>query len=188
MKNEWSKVINHKALLYYLSTWVVPRGINLIETGISNNALYEYPLIVWWNNGNDLYAETHKIKQLINKITYNFIAKNPWPYWLFLSGWLDSTIVLDSLRNNYTWEIHTITFIYSNTDKETLKLVEFLSKKYNTIHKFIELNEDNIFLLDSIQKNLQNPLVFDYWMVMDHIWLDYFNKLGIKNVLNWMWD
>lgn len=187
--NKIKSKINKKALIYYLSTWIVPRWLSIFDENLEKNKWFlQFPKEVGNNNGISFPLAIKNFKSLLNELISNYVNKNKWPYWLLLSWWSDSSSILSLLRNNTEEKIYTLSFIYKNTEEKTINIINKLTKEYNTIHKYIILDENDLLVIDEVESMLDNPVIFDYWTIMDYKWLSYFSEIWVKNVLNWLGD
>lgn len=139
------------------------------------------------NESKDISFFKYEISKIIDNEINLYNLKDWENIWLLLSGWLDSTLLLNLLINKFpNSKIYTYTLWYKNDDKH-LEIAKNISKHYNTIHREIifDLDISLLNILDEIYQNWYD-LEWEDSLIMNHI-LSKEVKKDCKVVFSWFW-
>ncbi|MEA3514570.1 MAG: asparagine synthase-related protein [Nanoarchaeota archaeon] len=148
--------INARNLALYFLFSFVPKGESILS-GEQDLRIKKFEMFKNQKINIDYNNLESQYKQMLYKSVKSLLPDDSKePIGLFLSGGLDSTIILHCLRKVTDRPIFSVTAVY-NLNDEVLKRIRLITKKYNTIHKNIIIDSSSVKELPDILNNFNQP-------------------------------
>ena len=146
----------------------VPRG-SFLMAGNQETKIFEYWNLFESNNSNKIISEPLKT---VNKLLLESVEKrliSDVPYGIFLSGGIDSSILVAAASKVSTQKVNTFSIVFKEKGFDERKFSRQIASKYKTNHLELELNPEEIL------QQIEEPFKF-----MDHPSVDGINTFFIS--------
>ena len=146
----------------------VPRG-SFLMAGNQETKIFEYWNLFESNNSNKITSEPLKT---VNKLLLESVEKrliSDVPYGIFLSGGIDSSILVAAASKVSTQKVNTFSIVFKEKGFDERKFSRQIASKYKTNHLELELNPEEIL------QQIEEPFKF-----MDHPSVDGINTFFIS--------
>ena len=146
----------------------VPRG-SFLMAGNQETKIFEYWNLFESNNLNKITSEPLKT---VNKLLLESVEKrliSDVPYGIFLSGGIDSSILVAAASKVSTQKVNTFSIVFKEKGFDERKFSRQIASKYKTNHLELELNPEEIL------QQIEEPFKF-----MDHPSVDGINTFFIS--------
>ena len=146
----------------------VPRG-SFLMAGNQETKIFEYWNLFESNNSNKVTSEPLKT---VNKLLLESVEKrliSDVPYGIFLSGGIDSSILVAAASKVSTQKVNTFSIVFKEKGFDERKFSRQIAIKYKTNHLELELNPEEIL------QQIEEPFKF-----MDHPSVDGINTFFIS--------
>ncbi len=146
----------------------VPRG-SFLMAGNQETKIFEYWNLFESNNSNKVTSEPLKT---VNKLLLESVEKrliSDVPYGIFLSGGIDSSILVAAASKVSTQKVNTFSIVFKEKGFDERKFSRQIASKYKTNHLELELNPEEIL------QQIEEPFKF-----MDHPSVDGINTFFIS--------
>ena len=146
----------------------VPRG-SFLMAGNQETKIFEYWNFFESNNSNKIISEPLKT---VNKLLLESVEKrliSDVPYGIFLSGGIDSSILVAAASKVSTQKVNTFSIVFKEKGFDERKFSRQIASKYKTNHLELELNPEEIL------QQIEEPFKF-----MDHPSVDGINTFFIS--------
>ena len=146
----------------------VPRG-SFLMAGNQETKIFEYWNFFESNNSNKITSEPLKT---VNKLLLESVEKrliSDVPYGIFLSGGIDSSILVAAASKVSTQKVNTFSIVFKEKGFDERKFSRQIASKYKTNHLELELNPEEIL------QQIEEPFKF-----MDHPSVDGINTFFIS--------
>ena len=146
----------------------VPRG-SFLMAGNQETKIFEYWNLFESNNSNKI---TSKPLKTVNKLLLESVEKrliSDVPYGIFLSGGIDSSILVAAASKVSTQKVNTFSIVFKEKGFDERKFSRQIASKYKTNHLELELNPEEIL------QQIEEPFKF-----MDHPSVDGINTFFIS--------